>query len=79
MSKAKFKIGEKEKHTIARNANLCLKCVRIEADGKRVIDVPNFIPSRKLDLKSGEEKRVKWQYLSEHSHCSSYRLTERKQ
>ena len=68
MSKVKFEIGEKEKHTIARNANLFLKCVRIEADGKRVIDVPNFIPSRKLDMKSGEEKSVKWQYLSEHSH-----------
>ena len=68
MPKEKFKIGEKEKHTIVINANLFLKYIRIAEDGKRVIDVPNFIPSRKLDLKSGEEKRVKWQYLLEHSH-----------
>lgn len=63
MSKVKFKIGEKEKHTIVINPNLFLKYIRIADDGKRVIDVPNFIPSRKLDLKSGEEKSVKWQYL----------------
>ncbi|MHB1708174.1 MAG: hypothetical protein ACYCT2_01685 [Thermoplasmataceae archaeon] len=54
MSKAKFEIGENEKHIIDISANPFLKYIRIEVDGKRVIDVANFTPSRKFQLDVGE-------------------------
>lgn len=53
MAKAKFEIGENEKHTISVNANPLLKYIRIEVDGERVIDVANFQPSRKFELNVG--------------------------
>lgn len=56
MSKAKFEIGETEKHTIAVNANPFLKYIRIEVDGERVIDVANFQPSRKFQLDVGNQE-----------------------
>jgi hypothetical protein len=54
MVKGKFEVGENEKHIIAVNANPFLKYIRIEVDGKRVIDVPNFVPSREFHLDVGE-------------------------
>jgi hypothetical protein len=57
MSKAKFEIGENEKHLIDINANPFLKYIRIEVDGKRVIDVANFTPSRKFQLDIGESEK----------------------
>lgn len=59
MSKAKFEIGESEKHIININANPILKYIKIEVDGERVIDVPNFIPSRKFDLEVGDAEKHK--------------------
>lgn len=59
MSKAKFEIGENEKHIININANPFLKYIRIEVDGERVVDVPNLIPSRKFDLEVGNPEKHK--------------------
>lgn len=60
MSKAKFEIGENEKHIISVNANPFLKFIRIEVDGERVINVANFQPSRKfqIDVGKSEEHHV---------------------
>lgn len=57
MVKGKFEIGDNEKHIIAVNANPILKYVRIEVDGERVIDVPNFQPVRKFQLEVGETEK----------------------
>ena len=54
MSKARFEIGETEKHTVFVNANPLLKYIRVEVDGKRVVNVANFQPSRKIELDVGE-------------------------
>lgn len=57
MSKARFEIGENERHSITVNANPFLKYIRVEVDGERVIDVANFTPSRKLELEVGESEK----------------------
>jgi hypothetical protein len=57
MAKARFEIGENEKHTIDVNANPILKYIRIEVDGERVIDVVNLTPSRKFQLDVGESEK----------------------
>ena len=59
MSKARFEIGDHEKHIISVNANPFLKYVRIEVDGERVIDVPNLVPCRKFDLEIGNTEKHK--------------------
>ena len=59
MSKARFEIGDHEKHVISVNANPFLKYIRIEVDGERVIDVPNLVPSRKFDLEIGNTEKHK--------------------
>lgn len=56
MAKARFEIGEKEKHTVFVNANPLLKYIRVEVDGERVINVSNFQPSRKLELNVGNSE-----------------------
>ncbi len=53
MSKARFEVGESEKHIISVNANPFLKFIRIEVDGDRVINVANFTPSREFQLEVG--------------------------
>lgn len=59
MSKAKFEIGDNEKHQVFVNANPLLKFIRIEVDGERVVNVANFQPSRKFDLEVGEKEKHK--------------------
>ncbi|MEM0157644.1 MAG: hypothetical protein QXN26_06240 [Thermoplasmataceae archaeon] len=54
MVKAKFEVGESEKHLIAVNANPILKYIRVEVDGERVINVANLTPSRELQLEVGK-------------------------
>lgn len=54
MSKATFEVGETEKHTVFVNANPLLKYIRVEVDGKRVVNVANFQPSRKIELDIGD-------------------------
>lgn len=61
MSKAKFEIGESEKHIIAVNANPFLKYIRIEVDGERIVDEGNFQPFSKqfqLDVGTVEKHHV---------------------
>jgi len=38
MTKAKFEIGENEKHTIIVNASVLLKYIKIDVDGKKVVN-----------------------------------------
>lgn len=57
MSKAKFEVGESEKHIIGVNSNPFLKNIRIEVDGERVVSVANFQPSRKLEIDVGEVEK----------------------
>lgn len=42
MAKAKFEIGETEKHTIIVNASALLKYTAIEVDGEKVVNEANF-------------------------------------
>ena len=42
MTKAKFEIGENEKHTIIVNASALLKYIKIEVDGKKVVNESSF-------------------------------------
>ena len=42
MTKAKFEIGETEKHTIIVNATALLKYIKIEVDGKKVVNESHF-------------------------------------
>ena len=42
MTKAKFEIGETEKHTIIVNATALLKYIKIEVDGKKVVNESYF-------------------------------------
>ncbi len=44
MTKAKFVIGETEKHTIIVNASALLKYIQIEVDGEKVVNEANFQP-----------------------------------
>jgi len=61
MTKAKFEIGENEKHTIIVNANPLLKYIKIEVDGKKVVNEANFQPLPKkfqIDVGTSEKHRV---------------------
>ncbi|MGA3110925.1 MAG: hypothetical protein ABSE15_02705 [Candidatus Bathyarchaeia archaeon] len=51
MTKAKFEIGETEKHTIIVNATALLKYITIEVDGKKVVNEKCL----DLDTKNGGE------------------------
>ena len=42
MAKAKFEIGETEKHTIIVNSTALLKYFKIEVDGKKVVNESHF-------------------------------------
>ena len=61
MTKAKFEIGETEKHTIVVNASALLKFIKIEGDGKKVVNETNFQPSAKqfqLDVGNSEKHHL---------------------
>jgi len=54
MPKAKFEIGETEEHTIIVNASVLLKYIKIEVDGKKVVNEANFQPfPKKFQLEVG--------------------------
>ena len=57
MAKAKFEVGESEKHVIDVNANIILKYIRIYVDGERVINVVNLTPSRDFQLDVGNSEK----------------------
>ena len=42
MTKAKFEIGETEKHIIIVNASALLKYIKIEVDGEKVVNESHF-------------------------------------
>jgi len=61
MTKARFDVGENERHTIIVNASALLKYIRIEVDGEKVVDESNFQPLAKkfqLDVGSSEKHHV---------------------
>ena len=61
MTKAKFEIGENEKHTIIVNANPLLKYIRIEVDGEKVVNEANFQPlAKKFQLDVGSSESIIW-------------------
>ncbi len=58
MTKAKFGIGETEKHTVIVNASALLKYIKIEVDGKKVINETNLQPfSKKFQLDVGNSEK----------------------
>jgi hypothetical protein len=58
MAKVKFEIGENEKHTVTVNASALLKFIKIEVDGKKVVNESNFTPSaKKFQLDVGDVEK----------------------
>jgi hypothetical protein len=58
MAKAKFVIGENEKHTIIVNASALLKYISIEVDGKKVINETHLTPAaKKFQLEVGDTEK----------------------
>ena len=58
MTKAKFEIGETEKHIIIVNASALLKYIKIEVDGEKVINESNFQPlAKKFQLDVGNSEK----------------------
>jgi len=59
MPKAKFEIGETEKHIIIVNASVLLKYIKIEVDGKKVVNEANFQPfPKKFQLEVGNFRKA---------------------
>ena len=80
MTKAKFEIGETEKHTIIVNASALLKYIKIEVDGEKVVNEANFQPLAKkfqLDVGNSEKHHLEIR-RSDRSHLSHYSWTEKK-
>jgi len=68
MTKAKFEIGETEKHTIIVNATALLKYIKIEVDGKKVVNESYFssLPKKfQVEVLNTEKNyaRAKWKCL----------------
>ena len=58
MTKARFEIGETEKHTIIVNASALLKYIKIELDGEKVVNEANFQPlAKKFELDVGNSEK----------------------
>jgi hypothetical protein len=58
MTKAKFEIGENEKHTIIVNANPLLKYITIEVDGEKVVNESHFSPlPKKFQFEVGNTEK----------------------
>ena len=68
MTKAKFEIGENEKHTIIVNVDSLLKYTAIEVDGKKIVNESPFssLPKKfQVEVINTEKNyaRAKWKYL----------------
>lgn len=60
MSKFNFEVGEAEKHLVNVNWSKLMKRVRIDVDGKSVVDEPNFSPAvKKYTFDVGESEKHK--------------------
>ncbi len=58
MTKFDFEVGENEKHMVKVNWSKLMKHVRIDVDGKAVVDEPDFSPAvRKYEFDVGESER----------------------
>jgi hypothetical protein len=61
MAKAKFEIGETEKHLIVVDWDWFMKHITIELDGEKVVDEFHYSPTAKkvqFDVGSSEKHRV---------------------
>ena len=61
MTKAKFEVGETEKHIIIVNASALLKYIKIEVDGEKVVNDANFQPlpiKFQLDVGNSEKHHL---------------------
>ncbi len=61
MSKAKFEIGDKEKHTIVVDNSIFWKRIIIEIDGEKVVNESHLTPTGKkfeFDVGSSEKHHV---------------------
>ena len=61
MAKAKFEIGETEKHILVVDTSVFWKRITIELDGKKVVNKSHFIPGPEkfqFDVGSSEHHRV---------------------
>ena len=68
MTKAKFEIGETEKHTIIVNVTPLLKYTTIEVNGEKVVNESHFssLPKKfQVEVINTEKNytRAKWKYL----------------
>jgi hypothetical protein len=58
MSKVKFEIGEKERHTVFVHNDLVLKHITIEIDGEKVADESHFSPKgKKFEFDIGDSEK----------------------
>jgi hypothetical protein len=58
LTKAKFEIGENEKHSIVVNASALLKFIKIDVDGEKVVNEANFQPlAKKFELDVGNSEK----------------------
>ncbi len=79
MTKAKFEIGETEKHTIIVNASALLKYIKIEVDGEKVVNEANFQPWQRSSSWTWEiPKSIIWKSALDRSRLSNYSWTEKK-
>ena len=61
MGKSTFEVGEKEKHSLTVNSDMIMKTIRIEVDGRKVVDDSLFSPGSKkfaFDVGSSEVHKV---------------------
>ncbi len=79
MTKAKFEIGETEKHTIIVNASALLKYIKREVDGEKVVNEANFQPlPKKFQLDVGNSEKHHLEISAGPFSISNYSWTEKK-
>ncbi len=58
MTKARFEIGENEKHIVTIHASPILKYIKIEVDGVKVVDEVNLQPlAKRFQLDVGDAEK----------------------
>ena len=79
MTKAKFEIGETEKHTIIVNASAFLKYIKIEVDAKKSLMKQTFSHCQRRSSWTWEiPKSIIWKSALDRSRLSNYSWTEKK-
>lgn len=60
MTKFNFEVGDAEKHLVSVNWSKIMKHVRIDVDGKAVVDEPDFSPAvRTYTFEVGDSEKHK--------------------